>query len=112
MKLDLNRPMILGAIVLIMGLAACSAEPAEDASATVEPTKEATSVDEDTDVARPTTEPVEEPTEAPKTDETDGSESSDITAVFDKYGGVSEEDVVTTDSGLQVAVLEEGGGDS
>jgi peptidylprolyl isomerase len=104
--------MILGAIVLTIGLAACSTETAEDASTVVEPTKEATSVDEDTSVAQPTTEPVEEPTDAPKTDETDSSESSDITAAFDKYGGVSEGDIVTTDSGLQVAVLEEGEGDS
>jgi peptidylprolyl isomerase len=102
--------MIVGATLLLFVLAACSSEPADETMTTASPSEPTTVSIESTEKPEEESEAVEEPGEQGEGEESGESETTDETAVFDIYEGGSEEDVITTDSGLQYFLVESGDG--
>ena len=101
--------MILAAIALILTLAACSSDSASD-SADASSAGEATIESSQSSESPPVTAPeIEEPAGQDEVAESGDSASSSDSS-FDAYAGASKEDVITTASGLEYVILEEGDG--
>jgi peptidylprolyl isomerase len=114
-KLVLRYPiktMIVGAILLLFVLAACSSEPADETTADENPSESSDTVDEPTEIPAEATEVIDAPDEQEETGEPDETQTGDSGSTFDIYEGGSEDDVITTESGLQYLLFETGNGPS
>jgi peptidylprolyl isomerase len=111
-RLVLHIPMkimILAAIALILSLAACSSGSDSDSSDTSSPGEATTESSQSSESPPVATAEIEEPAGQDGVAESgDSALSSDSS--FDAYAGASEEDVITTASGLEYVILEEGNG--
>jgi FKBP-type peptidyl-prolyl cis-trans isomerase len=101
-----KKLLIIAAFALSLTLAACEADEF------YEPT--ATPVIEESDTSAETADSPQEPDgesmDEGTADESTGSQETDSDGSFDIFDGASEEDVITTDSGLQYILVEEGDG--